>query len=53
MGNGGGEDCQYVQPCFVGSRLGRSGSRECSQMANCRLARFAFSANASEVGGSE
>ena len=24
-----------VQPCFVGSRLGGSGSRACSQMANC------------------
>ena len=44
---------QCVQPWFVGSRLGGSGSRACSQMANCRWARFAFSVNASEVGGSE
>ena len=36
-----------------GSRLGGSGSRASSQMANCRWSNYAFSDNASEVRGSE
>ena len=47
------EHVTCVQPWFVGSRLGGSGSRASSQMANSRWARFAFSVNASEMGVSE
>ena len=47
------EPVTCVQPWFVGSRLGGLGSTACSQMAKFIWARFAFSANASELGASK